>query len=112
MQDQGVVATAKHYICNEQETNRKFDGSDISYKPSYSTNLDDKTMHEIYSWPFASSIAAVVDSVICSYNRVNDTQACQNDKTLNELLKSELEFLGNCANKFIFIITTKSVHVI
>jgi beta-glucosidase len=24
VQDQGVVATAKHYICNEQETNRRY----------------------------------------------------------------------------------------
>jgi beta-glucosidase len=84
MQDQGVVATAKHYICNEQETNRNFGGSDISYRPSYSANLDDKTMHEIYLWPFALSVAAGVGSVMCSYNRVNDTQACQNKLVLNQ----------------------------
>jgi beta-glucosidase len=32
---------------------------------------------------------------MCSYNQVNGTQACQNDKTLNGLLKGELEFQGN-----------------
>ena len=90
IQDQGVVATAKHYICNEQETHRN-DGP----IPSYSANLNDKTMHEIYLWPFGSSVAAGVGSIMCSYNRVNDTQACQNEKTLNGLLKGELEFLGN-----------------
>jgi beta-glucosidase len=94
LQDQGVVATAKHYICNEQETNR-------SYHPptgptqGYSANLDDKTMHEIYLWPFADSVAAGVGSVMCSYNQVNGTQACQNDKILNGLLKNELGFRGN-----------------
>jgi beta-glucosidase len=32
---------------------------------------------------------------MCSYNQVNGTPACQNDKTLNGLLKGELEFSGN-----------------
>lgn len=52
-------------------------------------------MHEIYLWPFASSVAAGVGSVMCSYNQINGTQACQNDQTLNRLLKDELQFRGN-----------------
>jgi beta-glucosidase len=101
LQDQGVVATAKHYICNEQETNRFYGrpGSinqpDPSNSKGYSANLDDKTIHEIYLWPFASSVAAGAGSVMCSYNQVNGTQACQNDKTQNGLLKGELEYMGN-----------------
>jgi beta-glucosidase-like glycosyl hydrolase len=101
VQDQGVVATAKHYICNEQETNRFHEalGSTQGLKAvgsqGYSANLDDKTIHEIYLWPFASSVAAGVGSVMCSYNQVNGTQACQNDKTLNGLLKGELSYPGN-----------------
>ncbi len=101
VQDQGVVATAKHYICNEQETHRMADTQHIigqrnlSYIPGYSANLDDKTIHEIYLWPFASSVAAGVGSIMCSYNEVNKTPACQNNKTLNGLLKEELQFPGN-----------------
>ena len=100
VQDQGAVASAKHYICNEQETNREYYPNDTnqSYDDSrrgYSADLDDKTMHEIYLWPFASSVAAGVGSVMCSYNKVNGTQACENDKTLNGLLKGELQFPGN-----------------
>jgi beta-glucosidase len=94
LQDQGVVATAKHYICNEQETNRMY-GTSGSISKGYSANLDDKTMHEIYLWPFASSVAAGVGSVMCSYNQINGTPACQNDKTQNGLLKGELGYLGN-----------------
>ncbi len=101
VQDQGVVATAKHYICNEQETNRFYDASsdraeldNVNFQ-GYSANLDDKTMHEIYLWPFADSVAAGVGSVMCSYNKINGTQACQNDQTLNGLLKGELGFRGN-----------------
>ncbi|CAF1384340.1 unnamed protein product [Rotaria sp. Silwood1] len=101
IQDQGVVATAKHYICNEQETNRLICPSDILTQSefcncrAYSANVDDKTMHEIYLWPFASSVAAGVGSVMCSYNQLNGTPACQNDKILKRLLKEELQFLGN-----------------
>jgi beta-glucosidase len=96
VQDQGVVATAKHYICNEQETHRIADAKhNLNYIPSYSANVDDKTLHEIYLWPFASSVAAGVGSVMCSYNEVNKIPACQNNKTLNGLLKEELQFPGN-----------------
>ena len=94
VQDQGVVATAKHYICNEQESNRTYHPA-IGPSQGYSANLDDKTMHEIYLWPFSDSVAAGAGSVMCSYNQVNGTQACQNDKTLNGLLKGELGFRGN-----------------
>ncbi len=101
LQDQGVVATAKHYICNEQETNRFYGKSNKIAKlgdansKGYSANLNDKTMHEIYLWPFAASVAAGAGSIMCSYNQVNGTQACENDKILNEILKGELEFQGN-----------------
>ena len=101
VQDQGVVATAKHYIGNEQETNRNPGISRSTRQPdpnariAYSANIDDKTIHEIYLWPFASSVAAGAGSIMCSYNRVNDTPACQNNRTLNGLLKGELEFSGN-----------------
>ncbi|CAF3891013.1 unnamed protein product [Adineta steineri] len=94
VQKQGVVVTAKHYICNEQESNRTYYPK-TGPSQGYSANLDDKTMHEIYLWPFAESVAAGVGSVMCSYNQINGTQACQNRETLNELLKGELQFQGN-----------------
>jgi beta-glucosidase len=59
-----------------------------------SSNLDDRTMHELYLWPFQDAVRAGVASVMCSYNRVNNTYACQNSKMLNGLLKTELGFQG------------------
>jgi beta-glucosidase-like glycosyl hydrolase len=47
IQDAGVVACAKHYIMNEQEHNRE---STATVEFAYSSNLDDKTMHELYLW--------------------------------------------------------------
>lgn len=39
-------------------------------------------------------IRAGAASVMCSYNRVNNTYACENSKLLNGVLKSELAFEG------------------
>ena len=40
LQDSNVVATAKHYVMNEQE----------HYRDWVQANVDDKTMHELYLW--------------------------------------------------------------
>ncbi|EJU05081.1 hypothetical protein DACRYDRAFT_20627 [Dacryopinax primogenitus] len=90
IQAAGVIATVKHYIGNEQEHYR---GGGGAYQV-YSSNIDDRTMHEIYAWPFAEAVRAGVGSVMCSYNKINQTQACQNSKTLNGILKEELDFQG------------------
>ncbi|KAJ7169218.1 glycoside hydrolase superfamily [Mycena crocata] len=90
MQSVGVIATVKHYIANEQEHMRG--GSEAAQ--IYSSNIDDKTMHEVYLWPFAEAVKAGVASVMCSYNKINQTQACQNSKLINGILKEELGFQG------------------
>ncbi|EIW57101.1 uncharacterized protein TRAVEDRAFT_65850 [Trametes versicolor FP-101664 SS1] len=84
MQEGGVQACAKHYINNEQE----------HFRMQESSNVDDRTEHEIYFHPFLRSVQAGVASVMCSYNLINDTYACENDYTLNELLKKQAGFQG------------------
>ncbi|KAL2132044.1 hypothetical protein VTI74DRAFT_4273 [Chaetomium olivicolor] len=84
IQSAGVQACAKHYVANEQELNRE----------TMSSNVDDRTMHELYLWPFADAVHANVASVMCSYNKVNGSWACENDKSQNGLLKTELGFRG------------------
>jgi beta-glucosidase len=51
-------------------------------------------MHETYLWPFADAVRAGVGAVMCSYNQVNNSYACQNSYLLNKLLKDELGFQG------------------
>ncbi|EIW57100.1 uncharacterized protein TRAVEDRAFT_170943 [Trametes versicolor FP-101664 SS1] len=84
LQAGGVQACAKHYINNEQE----------HFRTQESSNVDDRTEHEIYFHPFLRSVQAGVASVMCSYNLINDTYACENDYTLNELLKKQAGFQG------------------
>nr|OQO30448.1 hypothetical protein B0A51_02790 [Rachicladosporium sp. CCFEE 5018] len=89
---ESVIATVKHFVANEQETNRNPIAS--TNTASTSANLDDSTMHELYLWPFQDAVAAGVGCVMCSYNRINGTYACENSKTQNGLLKGELNFQG------------------
>ncbi|KAK8015842.1 glycoside hydrolase family 3 protein [Apiospora marii] len=91
IQDTGVIACAKHFIVNEQEHFRQ-GGPNVS--DAISSNVDDKTMHELYLWPFVDAVRAGVGSFMCSYNQVNNSYACQNSKLLNGILKSELGFQG------------------
>jgi beta-glucosidase len=84
IQSRGVVACAKHYILNEQE----------HYRGVIDVRIDDRTMHELYLWPFVDAVRAGVGSVMCSYNKINGTYACENEWTTNYLLKNELAFQG------------------
>ncbi|KAJ4356174.1 uncharacterized protein N0V89_004204 [Didymosphaeria variabile] len=92
IQDAGVIATAKHFILNEQEHFRQ--AWEWGLPNAISSNIDDRTLHEIYAWPFAESVKAGVGSVMCSYNQVNNSYACQNSKLMNGILKDELGFQG------------------
>ncbi|KAI2470364.1 glycoside hydrolase family 3 protein [Annulohypoxylon bovei var. microspora] len=89
-QDAGVIANIKHFIANEQETYRRpYFGVE-----AVSANIDDKTLHEFYLWPFMDGVKAGVASVMCSYNRINNTYGCENSKLLNGVLKTDLAFDG------------------
>lgn len=83
IQSQKVVATAKHYVGNEQETNRV--GSD--------SEVDERTLHEIYYAPFEASVAVGAGAVMCSFNRLNTIFACENPTSLSDL-KTQMGFSG------------------
>ncbi|KAM7192079.1 family 3 putative glycoside hydrolase [Naviculisporaceae sp. PSN 640] len=97
IQDAGTIACAKHWVGNEQEHFRQVgEARNYGYNISetLSSNIDDKTMHELYMWPFADAVRAGVGSVMCVYTQVNNSYGCQNSKLLNGLLKDELGFQG------------------
>ncbi|KAJ2997870.1 hypothetical protein HDV02_005054 [Globomyces sp. JEL0801] len=84
VQSQGVIATAKHFIGNEQEYNRQ----------EHSANIDDQTLHEFYLKPFRACIDAGVASMMCAYNKLNGTLSCENSNSNNKILKERLGFKG------------------
>lgn len=83
IQDQGIIANAKHWVNNEIETHRML----------VSANVDLRTRREIYYPPFQAAVDAGVLSVMCSYNRINDVYSCQNNETLGHL-KNDMGFKG------------------
>lgn len=98
MQDAGVVAVVRHFVGYEQEHFRQVgeweeNGWD-ELCSSISSNIGDRAMHEVYMWPFAEAVRAGVGGVMCSYNAVNNTNACENSYVLNYLLKEEMAFQG------------------
>ena len=85
IQSTGVIACAKHYIGNDQETNRK----------NSSSNIPEQALWEIYLEPFYRSVKdADVGSVMSSYNDVNGTLLAKNKRLLQDILKDTIGFKG------------------
>lgn len=97
-QEEGVVAVVRHLVGNEQEHFRQVGEWDLNgweaLDSSISSNIGDRSMHEVFLWPFADAVHAGVGGVLCAYNQVNNTYACENSYLLNYLLKEELGFQG------------------
>ncbi|ORZ01292.1 beta-glucosidase [Syncephalastrum racemosum] len=84
IQSQKVIACVKHYILYNQNLNSS----------SSSVVADERSFHEVWAWPFARAMEAGAGSVMCSYNKINGTYGCENDESLNGLLKGEMNFQG------------------
>ena len=85
IQSKGVGACIKHFVANDQEYERF----------SMSSEVDERTLREIYLEPFRIAIRNSNPwAVMSAYNRVNGTYACENDHTLLEILKGEWKYEG------------------
>ncbi len=85
IQQNNVIATAKHYAENSQETNRN----------TISEDVDQRTLHELEGQAFEIAVKqGKPGSVMCSYNLVNSAWACENPQLLTSLLKNEYGFDG------------------
>lgn len=63
-------------------------------KEGISSNLDDRTLHELYLWPFAEGVRSGAGAVMIAYNAVNGSACSQNSYLINNILKDELGFQG------------------
>jgi len=84
IQDEGLIATIKHYAANNQEDNRQ----------RVNANVDEQTLHEMYLPGFEGAINAGSGAVMCAYNSVNGAHACDNPYLLNEVLRGHWGFEG------------------
>jgi beta-glucosidase len=91
IQAHGVIAMAKHFIANEQETART----------SVNEIIDDRVLHELYLLPFEMAVKeGDVASVMCSYNAVNGPHACEDRHHLTDVLRGQWGFKGYVQSDF------------
>jgi beta-glucosidase len=85
VQAEGVIADAKHFAANNQETDRAFNEMVVP----------ERTLREIYLPAFEAAVKrGGVLSAMCAYNRVNGRYACQNESLMTDILKREWGFRG------------------
>ena len=85
IQSNGVIACAKHYVGNDQETNRK----------NSSSNIKEQALWEIYIEPFYRSVKdAEVGAIMTAYNSINGTYCVNNSKIVNDYLKKRIGYQG------------------
>jgi beta-glucosidase len=80
-----LITDVKHFVANDQDVGRTTVNSVISKRALRESDL------------LAFQIAlreSGAGAVMCSYNRINGTYACENPYTLTDVLKKELGFKG------------------
>jgi len=81
-----VVSTPKHYAVHSgpDPERHRFDAA-----------VDERDLRETYLPAFRAAVTeANAQSVMCSYNRVDGTPACANQRLLGEILRNEWHFDG------------------
>jgi beta-glucosidase len=85
IQSQRIAACVKHFICNNQETNRFTVSSEVS----------ERALHEIYYPAFKAAIKeADAWSIMSCYNKVNGIYGSEHKHLLREVLMGEWGFRG------------------
>lgn len=90
IQDAGTMATVKHFVVNNQETQRM----------TINTRVGEQALREIYLPPFKQAVQrAQVASVMCAYNKIainrhQSHYACANSELLTQILRTDWGFDG------------------
>ena len=91
IQSQGVIATPKHFLANNQEVDRT----------TIDEIIDDRTVHEIYLPAFEAAVKqGHAGSVMCAKNQVNDSFSCEQQALTQGVLKDDWGFGGFVVSDF------------
>ena len=83
-----MAVNLKHYNVYTQETNRR------RGENTQNSVIDERTLQEIYTRPWASAVAEGLASVMCAYNRINGEHACEHGYLMEQVLRRQLGFDG------------------
>ena len=85
VQSQHVIATVKHFACNDQEWERNH----------YDVQVDERTLREIHLPAFEAAVKeGQVLAVMSAYNIVNGAHCSENRHLLTDILKNDWGFPG------------------
>lgn len=85
IQSQNIVATPKHFACNNKETNREESDSIVS----------ERAVREIYIKGFEICVKeAKPHMIMTSYNRLNGVRTSENEELITGILRGEWEYDG------------------
>src|SRR5438270_4772723 len=85
LQREGVGASIKHYVCNDEEFDRF----------SISSEVRERALREIYLMPFHAAVREVHPwTIMAAYNLVNGIAASESRYLLTEILRHEWGFDG------------------
>ncbi|WP_327282321.1 MULTISPECIES: glycoside hydrolase family 3 C-terminal domain-containing protein [unclassified Streptomyces] len=84
IQDEGLIATVKHFALNNQEQGRD----------TVDAVAGEQTLHETELRGFEAAVAAGAGAVMGAYNKVNGTYACESKPLLDEVLRGRWGFDG------------------
>jgi len=85
IQSKNVGTSIKHYLANNQEYRRITSSSEV----------DERTLREIYLAAFEGAVVKAKPwTVMCAYNQINGTYACENKTYLTDILRDEWNFDG------------------
>ncbi|KAL3426771.1 beta-glucosidase [Phlyctema vagabunda] len=80
IKERDIVATLKHFVCNDQEHERM----------AVNSILTERALREIYLLPFMLAIKlSQPGAIMTAYNQVNGTHAAENTHILKEILREE-----------------------
>ena len=85
IQSNNILSTVKHWALNAQETGRMTVSSNVAD--------DAARASDFLAFEFAIE-QSDPGAVMCAYNRINSTYACENNYLLNEVLKTDWAYKG------------------
>lgn len=98
IQDGDVVACLKHFVCNDQEDERK--GVD--------TIITERALREVYLKPFQIAVReANPKSIMTAYNKINGEHVSQLKKFLQQILRDEWKWDGMTMSDWYGVYLTK-----
>ncbi len=96
-QSTGVIADVKHFAANNQEGQNGVPplSSANGGRMVVDVQVSERTLREVYLPHFEAAVKqANVGTLMCSYNRINGTYACENPHTIQQILEKEWGFKG------------------